>query len=219
MGGKEKQLFIGVYNPPLESNNYFLNTFHDLLDLYSGIYNNKVVFGDFNLEPTNPVMVNFMDSQNFVNLIKNNTCFKGAGSCIDLILTNKKYCFKNTSSYETGISDHHHLIFWIMKTRLASEEPEKFVYRGYKTFSHESFKNNLMSKTVDENINYLKFDKAFIDTLNKHAPKKNKLFCGNEKPHLNKVLRSATVKRFQLKIKQLKLVKLQTFLIIKNNVI
>ena len=102
---------------------------NNLLDFYSGIYDNKVVFGDFNLEPTNPVMINFMDSQNFTNLIKNNTCFKGVGSCIDLILPKRKYCFKNTSSYETGISDHHHLIFSIMKTTFESKEPKKFVYR------------------------------------------------------------------------------------------
>ena len=75
-----------------------------------------------------------MNSQNFTNLIKNNTCFKGVGSCIDLILANRKYCFKNTSSYETGISDHHHLIFSLMKTIFVSEEPKKFVYRDYKTF-------------------------------------------------------------------------------------
>ena len=66
-----------------------------------------MVFGDFNLERTNPIMINFMDGQNFTNLIKNKTCFKGVSSCIDLILANRKYCFKNTSSYETGISDHH----------------------------------------------------------------------------------------------------------------
>ena len=47
---------------------------------------------------------------------------------------------KNTSSYETGISDHHHLIFSIMKTTFAWEESKKFVYCDYKTFSHESFK-------------------------------------------------------------------------------
>ena len=122
---KEKRLFLSINKSPLQSNNYFLDTLNDLLDFYSGIYDNKVVFGDFNLEPTNPVMINFMDSQNFTNLIKNNTCFKGVGSCIDLILTNRKYCFKNTSSYETGISDHHHLIFSIMKTIFASEEPSK----------------------------------------------------------------------------------------------
>ena len=67
-------------------------------------------------------MINSMYSENFTNLIKNNTCFKGVGSCIDLVLINIKYCFKNTSSYETGISDHHHLIFSIMKTTFASEE-------------------------------------------------------------------------------------------------
>ena len=160
-----------------------------------------MVFGDFNLEPTNPVMINFMNSQNFTNLIKNNTCFKGVGSCIDLILTNRKYCFKNTSSYETGISDHHHLIFSIMKTTFASEEPKKFVYRDYKTFSHENFKNDLLSKTVDENADYSKVEREFIDTLNKHAPKKTKLFRGNQKPLVNKVLRSAIMKRSRLKNK------------------
>ena len=181
----------------IQINNYFFDTLNDLLDFYPGIYDNKVVFGDFNLEPTNPVMINFMDSQNFANLIKNNTCFKevvnpvminfmdsqnfriliknntcfkGVGSCIDLILTNRKYCFKNTSSYETGISDHHHLIFSIIKATFASEEPKKFVYRDYKTFSRESFKNDLLSTPVDEkfqNYYHSKFEKEFIDTLNK----------------------------------------------------
>ena len=78
-------------------------------------------------------MMNVMDSQNFTNLIKNNTCFKGLGSCIDLILTNRKYCFKNTSSDETGISDHH-LIFSIMKTTFASEEPKNSFIMTIKLF-------------------------------------------------------------------------------------
>ena len=46
-----------------------------------------------------------------------------------------------------------------------------------------------MSKTVDENV------EKFIDKLNKHAPKKIKLFRGNQKSHVNKVLRSAIMKR------------------------
>ena len=198
---KEKGLLVSVYKPPLQSNSYFLDTLNDLLDFHSGMYDNKVVFGDFSLEPTNPVMINFMDSQNFTNLIENNTCFKGVGSCIDLILTNRKYCFKNTSSYETGVSDHHHLIFSIMKTIFASEEPKKFVYRDYKTFSHENFKNDLSSKTVDENVDYSKLGKEFTDTLNKHAPTKTNVFRGNQKSHVNKVLRSVIMKRSRLKIK------------------
>ena len=55
-----------------------------------------------------------------------------------------------------------------MKTTLASEESKKFVYRGYKTLFHENFKNDLMYKIVDENLDYSKFVKEFIDTLNKH---------------------------------------------------
>ena len=47
------------------------------------------------------------------------------------------------TSCETGISDHHHLIFLIMKTTFASEEPKKFVYRDYKIFSHEALKINV----------------------------------------------------------------------------
>ena len=194
-------MFVSIYKPPLQSNNHFLGTLNDLLDFYSGIYDSKVVFGEINVEPTNPVMINFMDSQNFTNLIKNNTCFKGVGSCIDLILTNRKYCFKNTSSYETGISDHHHLIFSMMKTTFASEEPKKFFYCGYKTFSHESFKNGFIFKTVDENDDYSKFEKKFIDTLKKHATKKTKLFRCNQKPHVNMVLRSTIMKPSRLKNK------------------
>ena len=43
--------------------------------------------------------------------------------------------------------------------------------------------------------------KEFIDTLNKHAPKKTTLFRGNEKPHVKKVICSTTVKRSRLKNK------------------
>ena len=67
----------------------------DLLDFYSQDYDNKVILADFNLEPSNPSIVSFMNNQNLFNLVKSNTCFKGEGSCIDLILTNRKYSFKN----------------------------------------------------------------------------------------------------------------------------
>ena len=37
-----------------------------------------------------------------------------------------------------------------------SEEPIKFVFCDYETFSHEIFKNDLMSKTVDKECRLLK---------------------------------------------------------------
>ena len=58
-----------------------------------------------------------------------------------------------------------------------------------------------MSETVDKNADYSKFEKEFIDTLTKHAPQKTKLFRGNQKHHVNKVLRSAITKRSRLRNK------------------
>ena len=122
---KDKWLFACIYKPPLQNNQYFVSILSNLLDFYSNEYDNKVVLGDFNLEPSTPSMLSFMDSQNFVSLIKNKTCFKGTGSCIDLILTNRKYSFTNTSSYETGLSDHHHLIYSVMKTTFKMRRTQK----------------------------------------------------------------------------------------------
>ena len=122
---KDKWLFVSIYKPPLQNNQYFFSILSDLLDFYSNEYDSKVVLGNFNLEPSNSSMVSLMDSQNFVSLIKNKTCFKGTGSCIDLIITNRKYSFKNTSSYETGLSDHYHLIYSVMKIAFKYEESEK----------------------------------------------------------------------------------------------
>ena len=52
-----------------------------------------------------------------------------------------------------------------------------------------------------EKNNYLEFEKNFFETLNKHAPQKTKIFRGNHKPHINKTLRKAIMKRCQLKNK------------------
>ena len=40
-----------------------------------------------------------------------------------------------------------------------------------------------------------------MEALNKRAPKRIKIFRGNYKPHINKTLRKATMKRSQLKNK------------------
>ena len=75
---------------------------HNVIDFYSGIYDNHIVFGAFNMDASHTQLSAFMEYYNYYNLIKNNACFKGDGSYIDLILANRKYCFKNTSSFATG---------------------------------------------------------------------------------------------------------------------
>ena len=50
--------------------------------------------GDFNLEPHDNRVGYFLNSNNLVNVVKTNNCFKGSSSCMDLILTNRKYSFR-----------------------------------------------------------------------------------------------------------------------------
>ena len=48
---------------------------------------------------------------NLESLINTPTCFQSEKRrCIDLILTNKKSLFKNSKTFEDGISDHHQLV-------------------------------------------------------------------------------------------------------------
>ena len=81
------------------------------------------------------------------------------------------------------------------------KKPNKLIYRDYSNFSTECFKDDFISSICQEKHDYSDFEKKFIDTLNKHAPKKIKTFRGNQKPHINKTLRKAIMKRSQLKNK------------------
>ena len=54
---KGKWLFVSIYKPNLQNNQYFVSSLSDLLHFYSNEYDNKVVLGDFNLEPSRPGML------------------------------------------------------------------------------------------------------------------------------------------------------------------
>ena len=118
-----------------------------------------------------------------------------------MILTNRKYCVKNTSSFETGISDHHHLIYSILKTTFEKEESKKVTYRNYKQFQWETFEKDLTISLRNCNCEYENYEQNFIEVLNTHAPKKVKILRGNHKPHYYNNLRKAIMKRSRLKNK------------------
>ena len=116
--------------------NNFVFFLSELLDFYSSIcfhsrllskHSSKVVFGYSNLERSHPVMSSFMNTENFINLVKGNTCSMGKWSCIDVLLKSRSYYFKHTSSTETGLSDHHHLISSMIKTTFEEEESKVLI--------------------------------------------------------------------------------------------
>ena len=107
------------------------------------------------------------------------------------------------------------MIYSVIKTTFKSEEPKKLIYRDYSHFSTECFKDDFMSSICQGKHDYSDFEKTFIDTLNKHAPKKIKTFRGNQKRHINKTLRKAIMKISNLKTKQTRLETQQMFQTLK----
>ena len=57
--------------------------------------------------------------------------------CIDLILTNRSFSYKHSKSRQTqslGISDHHGLIYSMLKSNFSNSEPKLVTYRDYNSF-------------------------------------------------------------------------------------
>ena len=129
---------------------------------------------DFNVEQSDPSLKTFLNSNNFYNLIKSNPCFKSKGSCIKLFLINRKYSFKFSGSYETGISDFHYMIHTMLKSCYSNTEPKLLNYRNFKHFSQEAFKEGLSEALCDCGNSYDDFEHIFTSKLDKHVPKKKK---------------------------------------------
>ena len=86
-----------------------------------------------------------------------------------------------------------------MKTTFNCEKSKKLFYRIYSNFSQKDFESDLLLNIGDEKNNYLEFKKFFVETLDKHALKKTKIFRRNrdEKNYYRKTI----MKSSQLKSK------------------
>ena len=146
-----------------------------MIDRYSR-FDNAMVLGDFHLEPDDKDLLSLVQEHSLYNLIKHPTCFKSSyGRCIDLILTNCKHSFMHSKSFETGFSDHHHMIYTIMKTAFNKVPPKKVVFRDYKKWSQSKFerelKDNLISNHPSQSMN---FEQIFRETLEANSPLKQR---------------------------------------------
>ena len=197
---KYKWLIVTIYRPPQQDLKYFVEQLSYILDQYQ-CYENVVVIGDFNAEPNEKKLSPLIEDYNLYNLIKNPTCFKSSkGRCIDLVLTNRKHSFMHSKPFETGFSDHHHMIYTILKSTFEKVAPKKITYRDYKAWSLEKFKQELtMNLVITHPTDYTQFENVFMKAIEENAPEKTKIIRANHKHHVNKELRKAIMKRNRLK--------------------
>ena len=130
-----KWLLISIYRHKSQNLKHFLTNLSLLIEHYSSSYESVVILGDFNATPTNNELVTFMSALSLYSLINTPTCFKSVeGSCIDLILTNKKHSFQKTQSFETGVSDHHHMVYTMLKQTFIALPHKKLLIDLLKNF-------------------------------------------------------------------------------------
>ena len=198
---QRKLLVVSIYRPPDQNLDYFLSSITNLLDTYLKTYEDFIIMGDFNINESNPVMETFLNQNNCKNIIKSKTCYKSLeGSCIDLIITSRPNLHQFSQVFETGMSDHHLMVYTMLKSTYTKLEPKILKNRSYKDFYEEYFLNDLQHG-LSNNGNFNDFNNTFKEILNNHAPIKQAKVRGNTKPHINKTIRKEIMKRSRLKNK------------------
>ena len=185
---------------PQQNSGYFVEEISKLIDNYSR-HEHVIVLGDFNLQPGENALSSIIHDHDVYNMIKKPTCFKSSnGCCIDLIVTNRKHSLMHSKSFEIGFSDHHHMIYTILKTTFTRLPPKKIIYRDYKNCSQLHFEDDLKRNLASAHPStYRNFESVFMKTLEENAPTKTKIVGRNNKPLMNRTLCRAIMKRSTLK--------------------
>ena len=153
------------------------------LEKLNSTYNNLVLPGDFNAEPEEESIAEFLNLYNLKNAVKQNTCFKNSDkpTRIDLMLTNCPRSFQNMDTFKTGLSDFHKLTFTVLKQHFPKQKPRFVIHQHYKNFSNDYFRIELENALLKYDFNNIDYDN-FIETLtvlDKDAPIKKKYLRAN----------------------------------------
>ena len=175
-----------------------LSSIIDLLDHHLKAYEDLILIGDFNEIETSSVMDSFSEEKTCKNIIKNIPCFVSQGPCVDLILTSRPSLHQFTNEFETGISDHHLLIYRMFQSIHTKMEPKVLTKRCFKNFSEQPFLQDFKQR-LGNTGNFIYFNNEFKNTLNDPTPIKTPKIHGNTKPHVNKIMRKEIMKRSNLK--------------------
>ena len=203
---KKKWLISCCYNPNINSISASLDHIGNNIDKYFSTYENFIVLGDLNAEPSNQYIKDFCQVYCCRNILHEKTCFKNPQrpTCIDLIITNKPKSFQDSIAIETGLSDFHKMTLTVMKVFYKKRKSNLINYRSYKNFDNSTFMNDVkknLTSNAPENFarNFDLFKHVVFDTFEKHAPLKKRSVRANQGPFMNKKISKEIMKRSRLK--------------------
>ena len=157
---------------------------------------------DFNMTTSNPILYKFFDTFALSPLNINPIYFKNSKIQVasmfwrqiwNLVLWKQKV-------FETGISDHHKMIFAIMKFDCTRGIPKTKFYQNYHKFDIDYFSSELSRQlnstlcSIKKNedwkalYEYSWFYRVFLNLLNIQAPLKKEILRGNSSPLMTKTI-------------------------------
>ena len=127
-----KWLLIACYNPEKSRIYNYIQNFETTLNKLIKKYDNIVMLGDLNIDMKpgcENALTSFCNIYNLKNLIHKPTCYKNPNNptYIDVILTNRKNTFSNTSVTETDLSDYHNMTITCLKCYFQKLPPKKVI--------------------------------------------------------------------------------------------
>ena len=122
------------------------------------------------------------------------------------MLTNKRRSFQGSINIETGLSDFHLMTLCTMRCYFPKQSSTVIKYRSYRKFNRNTFNNDLQHSlsSMSDSSTYDDFETIFIETLNRHAPIREKYIRANNSPFMNKIISKAIMNRSRLKNRFLK---------------
>ena len=123
------------------------------------------MIGDFNVSPEDSHIETFCEPYGLKYFIKVRTYHKNPQnpSSINLILTNSPLSIQSSGIMEPGLSDFHKVTVTVMKATFQKLDPKIIHYRNYQKYNNYSYRQDLLSTLVMENINLSNVLKKFID--------------------------------------------------------
>ena len=146
-------------------------------------------------------MGSFLYQHDITSPVKEKLCFKSITNplSIDRFLTNSNLSFQETETVSPGLSDTHMLVVTVLKTCFSKKKPRELEYRNYKNINNVLFNEDLKYLfSQDPASSCDKFDKIFLEVLNKHTPSKTKILRVNHSYYICKSLRKAIMKTLYL---------------------
>ena len=105
----------------------------------------------------------------------------------DLLISSKEKCFKFATTIDTVLSDFHKAVLVVLKKKFEKAKPKVISYRDNRHFDGNSFRCALRFELSKISTNsYSSFEKVFLQTLNDHAPSKQKTIRANHVPYMRK---------------------------------